>query len=285
MLTKLNVYSSQSSSPELPLSSSGIGSDPLQIRNITGLGPVNADINTTANGVFKGENFNGSFVGKRNIVLTIGLNPDWEDQSMNSLRTLLYAYFMTGLLVTLDFESTNYPVVRTKGYVESFEPNMFSKDPEVQVSILCPEPDFVAVEPTVITGEVTDGSETIDVEYIGTSATGILIRVLANDDVPEFEGVLWIHLPTVPEPATFVIDPITIDSAHFLRMASIPGEKRVELVTVSTGVGVSKLSAVQTGSKWPMLYPGINPFAVLAYDSELLGQSWDLTYYARFGGL
>ena len=56
--------------------------DPIHIRDITGLGPVKAEIATTPFATSDGELFQGSTVGKRNIVMTLGFNPDWEgDQS------------------------------------------------------------------------------------------------------------------------------------------------------------------------------------------------------------
>ena len=82
--------------PTLPLLEDGdAGSDPIQVIGIDGLGPVKAAITTAPFGAFDGEAYVGASVGKRNIVLTIGLHPDWAIQTIEELRQLLYNYFMS----------------------------------------------------------------------------------------------------------------------------------------------------------------------------------------------
>jgi hypothetical protein len=76
-------------------------------------------------------------------VLTLGLNPNWVDQTVASLRRVLYRYLMPEAWTKLRFFSDDMPTVDIEGYVESFDPNMFTQDPEIQVSIICPKPDFI----------------------------------------------------------------------------------------------------------------------------------------------
>src|SRR6266542_614762 len=153
MITQMKVTNPRVASSPLPVVSLGTeATDPIQIKNIEGLGPVDATVNTAQYGSIDGEFYNGSVVGKRNIVLTVGLNPNYASQSMEFLRQCLYQYFMPKSAVSLRFASTHMPEVSIDGVVESFEPNMFSKDPEIQVSIICPQSEFVAVIPTAIQG-------------------------------------------------------------------------------------------------------------------------------------
>ncbi len=103
MLTKVEVFGPVPLI--LPLGEGETNTDPIQIRDVQGLGPVKANVNTSPFGSFDGEAYTGSSVGKRNIVLTLGLNPNWKDQSITSLRQLLYTYFMPKRAVTLRFFS------------------------------------------------------------------------------------------------------------------------------------------------------------------------------------
>ena len=55
-------------------------------------------------------------------------------------------------LLVWSFYSDDMGPVEISGIVESVEINSFSKDPEFIVSIICPDPYFTALTPTVVTG-------------------------------------------------------------------------------------------------------------------------------------
>jgi hypothetical protein len=104
LIKRIEISSIYSNAPDLPLSSLFVpNDDPVQIRNVEGLGPVKADISATPFATGRGELYQGSSTGKRNIVLTLGLNPNWVNQTMASLRQLLYRYFMVESWATLRF--------------------------------------------------------------------------------------------------------------------------------------------------------------------------------------
>ena len=154
MLTEVKAYSSWRSAPTLPLSDGGRPeSDLIQLRNIDGLDPVKAAVNTSPFGSVDGASHTGSSVLTRNIVLTLHPNPNWDNWTFESLRRLLYSYFMPKRQTRLVFYSDDMIPVEISGIVESVSVNIFSKDPELQVSIVCPDPYFTALEPTVLTGQ------------------------------------------------------------------------------------------------------------------------------------
>ncbi|HXQ38634.1 MAG TPA: phage tail domain-containing protein, partial [Anaerolineales bacterium] len=186
MLTKMEVYGVTDGLPEIPLLGDSVDNDLIQIRDIGGLEPVKANINTTPFAGYNGEYYLGSNIGKRNIVVTFGLNPDWEDQSISTLRQLLQSYFMTQNQIKLRFFSDELPTCEILGYTESFEPNRFSKDPEVQVSIICPEPDFVGIVPTVINGTVQNTLEYTEIVYEGSVPTGFVLEVASSVTNPSY---------------------------------------------------------------------------------------------------
>jgi Phage tail protein RIFT-related domain len=281
VLTRLEVLGLRSLVPTLPLDEDGVaGNDPIQVLDIQGLQPVKASITTTPFGAFDGEAYVGSSVGKRNIVLTIGLNPNWAIQTIEELRQLLYNYFMPKLLVQLRFHSSNFPVVKIEGYVESVEPNIFVKTPTMVVSIICPEPDFLAVDLTTVTGITNDGTDWDDILYIGSVETGFNLQITQAVGTPG-TNTIQISLTGQYAPQVFPTKGNLTSDIRW-EMSSIPGGKYIRSVSMVTGAVQNFLNDLAADAMWPVLYPGPNKIAVV---TPVVGQNWELTYYARFGGL
>lgn len=277
----MEVFSAQPSAPELPLGSLDLANnDPIQIHNIDGLGPVKADISSTPFATGKGELYQGSSVPKRNIVIALGLNPNWEDQTISSLRHLLYGYLMPQAWCKLRFFSDDMPVVDIEGYVESLEPNIFAQDPELQCSIICPKPDFIEVDAIIFDGVVGDSA--LEFDYYGNVDTGFELRVDGATALPAYTGQLSvIATPVGLDPQTFVINPVTINALKSFKLTTMQNQKRAQNFALSDGAITNLLQAV-TQAVWPQLKPGSNSFQVTAATP---GQQWTLAYFTRFGGL
>lgn len=257
-----------------------------QIRDIQGLGPVKADISTTPFGSVDGELYNGSSMGKRNIVFTFGLNPAWSaGESMASMRKDLYTYFMPKRWVNLEFVSTHMPNVQIEGYVESVEPNMFSSDPEIQVSIVCPQPNFVATTPSSVGDVVQTAPGTpATIEYEGTIETGF---VLSLASVVPFNGDLTVtNIGLITESLT-VTTPATVTATRNFVLSTLQGDKYVRLMTGSV-VDHNMLAGMLSGMAWPKLVPGDNQFIVTADPSGVYpmpDSPWSMSYLAQYGGI
>jgi hypothetical protein len=281
VLTELKAYSSWQSAPELLLTDPGSPeTDLIQITNIDGLDPVKASVNTSPFGSVDGEAYTGSNVLSRNIVLTLHPNPDWDNWTSEILRKLLYSYFMPKRATRLVFYSDDQVPVEIFGIVESVEANPFSKDPEFQVSVICPDPYFVALEPTVLTGQsIRAGGTVREVDYKGSVEIGIGVKVtFASGAAPALIGIQIGD----PEIAYFRVN-ASVSASKYFEMSSLPMRKFVQNVDLSTGVISNLLShVVQEGSSWPHLQPGTNDFSVVT-DAGV--QDWELTFYERFGGL
>ena len=281
MLTQLEAYSSWESAPVLPLSDNGREeTDLIQIRNITGLDPVKAAINTSPFGSVDGVAFTGANVTTgRNIVLTLRPNPDWNTWSYEGLRRLLYSYFMPKLLVRLLFRSNDIPPVEIYGYVEDVSVTQFSSDVEIQVSIICPDPYFTAVSPTIVTGPSSDGSNPLDVPYNGSVEAGINVEVTRfADPAPTFIAV------QIGEAViSYFRVAATVSSTMYFLMNSVAGSKYARNVTWNTGVITNLLPKLQVGSQWPTMKPGVNDFSVITDTPG--NQEFQLTYFERYGGL
>lgn len=277
MLTQVEVLAAGAPSLLLPIGVT-TGSAPIQIKGIDGLTPVKASITTAPYGTIDAESLVGSSVGKRNIVFKLGLNPDWADQTIEGLRQELYKYFMPKDDVALRFTSTHLPLCEIFGTIEGFEQNIFSKDPEIQVSVICPSPDFVALDPTVIDGTVGDGSSgyTIDHTYSGMPA-GVEIEVVSSPANDSYSGPLDIQVNS----GIFSVDPVAIDALNTFNLGSIPGDKYVRRIAPA-GLVINLLGVSGPARVWPVLRKGVNSIKLVAEEN---GQTWQLVYYARFGGL
>lgn len=282
MLTEVKAFSSWRSAPTLLLDDNGKPeTDLIQVRNITGLDPVKASVNTSPLGSVDGESYVGSSVLGRNIVLTLHPNPDWDTWSFESLRRLLYSYFMPKSLSRLVFNSDDLVPVEIFGIVESVEVNMFSKDPELLVSIICPDPHFSAVDPTVITGQtIREGGLVSLVEYNGTIETGMRVKVTSVTAPDPTDIAIQIGDPTL----TYFATEAEVDSTTYFEVSSFPTRKYVQNVEIGSGIITNLLPKVHTqeGSAWPLLQPGENEFAVVTDQGV---QDWELIFYERFGGL
>jgi hypothetical protein len=282
MLTELKAYSAWLSTPVLPLDPNGRPeTDLIQIRNIDGLDPVKAAVNTSLFGSVDGAAYTGGNVASRNIVLTLHPNPDWKTWTHDDLRRLIYSYFMPKRPTRLVFYSDDMDPVEIEGIVESVELNRFSKDPEFKVSVICPDPYFTSVDPVVLTGTtVRSGGATTPVDYEGNIEAGINVKVTwVSNPAPTVIGI-QIGSPVI---TYFTVD-ASVNAGLSFEANSVPMNKYLQNVNLNTGVITNLLSKahVLEGSLWPILQPGDNDFSVITDQGV---QDWELTYFERFGGL
>ena len=199
---------------------------------------------------------------------------------MSSLRQQLYAYLMPEQWCKLRFNSDEMPTTDIEGYVESFEPNMFSQDPEIQVSIINPKPDFIEIDATIFKGTVDDGSNQHVINYGGTISAGFEVRVDRTVELVAYSGPVTIKVENSSGIQSITINPITVNTIQSFKMSSVQGKKRVQAETILDG-SITNLLKNKSGI-WPELQPGENLVSVFA---DQPGQTWTLAYFTRFGGM
>jgi len=279
VLQTVRAFSAWESAVELPLDPSGsAATDLLQITNIDGLGPVTASINTAPFGSLDGDSYVGSAVGARNIVLTVKPNPDWATWTYEALRQLLNTYFMPKRMVRLVFESDEVPEVEIFGFVESNEPQIFSKEGEIQISVICPYPYFTSVDPVVMSGVFpADQPEPVNA---GTIETGFQLQLdYASGAANNYLQILMVRSGGLVEALRVLSD---VDANNYFRMSTVPGNKYAQSVAVSSGLITNLLSILEAGSVWSVLQPGENVMSIGGNGGDM---NWTLTYYNRYGGL
>jgi hypothetical protein len=251
-------------------------SDGFVVEDIQGLDPVKATLVSSSFANLDGAQYQSARREFRNIVMVIGLEPDYITTSVRDLRTHLYNFFLPKSQVELRFYMSDGLIVNISGRVESFETQLFTREPTVNISIVCFDPDFTETAPVSISGSsVSDSSEFL-VTYDGTIETGILFTLNVDRVLGEFtiyhrppDGVVR----TLDFSASLVADDVVV-------IDTVVGEKSATLTRTSTLS--SLLYAVSPQSNWFQLQPGDNYLRVYAVGSAI---PFSIEYTTRHGGL
>ena len=267
-LTQVSIQNGIGETLHLPLHSYVNG---FLVKDITGLDPVGASLVSTTVARLDGAQFQASRRETRNIVLTLGLEPDYTiHEDVGSLRRTLYNYAMPEAEVRLIFDLNGVPFASTLARVESLETSLFSASPEVQISFVAYDPDFIGVEQLKSGSPLSTGTTIV---YNGTVATGLhFIYTVDNLTDPWIEIVGPSGIPRRVQFKGVFSKTFEIDTR--------PGNKYVKEYGGVYG-NVSLLYAVHRTAIWPLLEPGTN---ILTFAT---GGNTTLTYDAnlRYGGL
>lgn len=114
----------------------------INVRSIEGIGPPKGNVNYTEIASGDGGVYNSARAGTRNITMELGL---MQTPSVEENRHKVYKYFVLNKEVTLTFE-TDKRICQIVGYVEECEPDIFSDDETIDISIVCPDPYFYSVD-------------------------------------------------------------------------------------------------------------------------------------------
>lgn len=254
------------------------------VNSITGLGAGTASINTTDVATNDGSLYNSARANSRNIVLSLRFL--FQD-TIEDVRQKSYKYFPLKKKVTLKFETDNR-LSEIDGYVESNEPEIFSKEEGSDISIICPYPFFHSaagdqvtvfsgVEPAfmfpfsnnsltenlLLMGEIQHKTENV-VIYEGDVETGITITIHALGAASD------ITIYNVSTREKMFIDTVKLQSltgagitaGDDIIICTVKGQKSVRLVR--QGVTTNILNCLGKNADWFQLSKGDNIFAYTA---------------------
>lgn len=259
------------------------------VKSITGLGPVKANVNTTEVATNDGSMFNSARLSQRNIVIQLAFVHSIYGEDIEEIRQKSYKYFPIKKNVELIIETDNR-YVRTIGYIESNEPDIFSKQEGTQISIICPDPyfysasedgnnvtDFYSIdpvfefpfsneslsEPLLIFGEIQIKIEGV-ITYHGDSEIGVMIYIHAigpatniniyNTETREVMSINTTKLEALTGKGIVASDDIIINT--------LKGEKSITLVR--EGKSYNILNCLDKNTDWFTLVKGDNIFAFTA---------------------
>ena len=268
----------------------------IAIKEITGLGPVKADLSMDRFALIDGAFLKGVRVGTRNVVLT--LIPWGED--IQQLRRKLYKYF--GVSETISLEViTDWVSAKSDFIVESVEPNIFSERQEIQVSLIGLDPYWKASSSQIqkvvgfndtvpqfefpffsennhklIFGDMTNSTGK-DIRYLGDTAAGAIITFTFNGTV----GNLIISNTTYDETMS-ISKAGQFYAGEQLVVDTRPGKKSI---THFAGGKKSYITGVlAAGSDWIQMHPGINTIA-LQYAGGSEDMSVAIEYETLYRGI
>lgn len=258
------------------------------VRRIDGLGPVKADISSTGYALLDGVRFSGARKGARNIVLDLEL---LSSRPVEQNRIRLYDIFP--VKETITFEITNDSgTFTTEGYVESFEPDIFSERESIQVSILCPDPYFYGAEDRGVVLNFDEGYSKFEFplindsltsnliilgdnvrlkskefRYNGTSDTGIDVTANFGKSV----NVFWIETQARGNVEKMVFNfrklpNVGVRPGDILWLNTNRGKKRAWLRRPSENKTYNVLGAFDVTGRWLRVKPGVNR---IGYGSDI----------------
>lgn len=286
MITKITVTNHRSETVEFVLRSPELSG--FFIRGVDGLGPTKATINTSESLSLDGSTFNSARKEQRNIVLKLGFleNPTIEDT-----RQASYKYFPLKQRVKVVVETDN-KTVQTYGYVESNEPDIFSKEETADISIICPDPYFYSViagvvnfsgvdaqfefpfsnesltEKLIIFGEImTEPQQSIF--YTGEAEVGFRMYIHAEGPVENvtIHNLVSLQSMTIDTDILTALTGEGLDHGDDIIISTLRGQKSVTLIR--DGVSINILNALGPDSDWLTLSPGDNIF----YYEATLGET------------
>lgn len=273
------------------------------VRNITGLGPPKADINSTELVTSDGALYNSSRIQTRNLVLYLDF---MMKPTIEAVRLLSYKYFPVKKFVTIKME-TDSRVAEVSGYVESNEPDIFSKKEGTQISIICPDPYFYSENENIVTfsgfeslfefefsnesldtnlitmGEISTVTTNV-VEYYGDAEVGLVMVLKANGPV---ENPMVVNLNTnesirIDSAKMIALTGSDIVAGDEIRISTLRNNKFV--VLLRNGVYTNILNTLDRDTDWFTLAKGDNEFAYFA-DDGLLNLYFEIRYRMVYEGV
>ena len=230
---------------------------------VYGLNPAPAAINTTPVIGMDGTRYNSARLGERNVVISLNIRGDIEENRIN-----LYKYFRVKNPIRIFYKNEHMDVY-IDGYIDTFENDFFQMLQQPQISIICPNPYWRAMNETEIDFDtVTAMFEfpfAIEAPGIPFSEVSEVAVTYFNAGSVETGGVI-----TFTALADDVINPIfynvtnntffglsvTMQESDTIVINTQRGEKSVYLIR--GGIKTSLLNNRIEGSTWITFEPGEN---------------------------
>lgn len=261
---------------EFPMSLFTPDANGMFIDHIDGLGPVDDNISTKPFGSGDGEYFVGRHRGKRNIVLHFGFESRGYDVAAARDALIRTFYTVGDTMFFLRFEFDDKDPVIIGGYLETTESDLFVSDPEGQLSIICPRPNFVATEIKTATGVTDNDPALIDLENEGNREVGFGVKIIPDSGIEDHFADDLIYETKIATSVVGVFN--TFNTLHVrgwtqdLDEPMVAGEewwldtrvgrKRIYIKDPATGDERNSMRGMTSDSRWPKIYPGTSKFSI-----------------------
>lgn len=222
--------------------------DKYFVKSVDGLGPPELNLSLPTNLYLPGYQAKAT-IFNRELVILLGLNPDYTmAETVADLRAAIYSLFgpyNNGPQMYVELVTT-LGSLTVDAYVKKIEPNQFSKDQQIVVTVDCVSPYFSPLGATTIT-DLSRVDKSIHFIYEGNAVTGVHLQAQFTSPGSSFQlqnSQSNIHLHVDYPFATG--DIVDVNTTHGQRT-----------FTVNHGGDiVNLLYATSDESDWPQIYPG-----------------------------
>lgn len=268
---------------------------PFIIKKIEGLGPPEQSL-SMSDAPFGGRNYNGQRGVGRRIVITLGFNTAaYPGESIASLKQLLYRVTNSTsetpltfyLLDNFSVDATQTDILTSyrydvglasiNGYTTRVDPDEFSREPQMVVTIECEAPYFI--DSTATRQTFTGPSFTL--ENTGSVPVGLYLELIVAGKASKL---------TVTESSQYPNQVFSIvrnfpGGGERVEIETIPGRRTAELFI---GGSYQNLLGNVNNPDWIMLRPGTNIFTISGTTTNGDAATWlaiKTEYYARYLGI
>lgn len=262
-------------SVDLPI----IGADPagpFVLKGVDGLGPPEREV-TISRTVQEGGKRQGTRTHNRQIVARVGLQPEWDiGQTPAELRTILYGLLTPkyGLPVVAQIMLGGTVIAQSQGDISRFETALFSKDPEVQITLDCDYPYLKSPTARIQMPEksVVDGKTAIDIENEGTAPAGFWMSFTLQSAQPT-------PLQISDDSAFGQIMEIggLWEAGDTLIIDTRTGQRNIWKTRSGTTVPVSAIGDLSGTSPWMQLHGGDNRLLINNLAFDFVGNGFEHT--------
>lgn len=237
------------------------GTDRFIMRGMIGLDADEIIPKFYGNGALNGDKFYRLGLKPREIVMRLVMNPTWSiGESYSDLRDGLYRAISASRSsgVTITFYAAATSVAKLDGYITKFEVPHFSKESEVQITIMCNDPLLRGVQPVELYSNHFTGADVIVADQFSTAPHGFEMQVTFTGTTADFilrDAAAWDwQFKVVPDSSFLTGDVLYLSSEN----------DNKQLYMIRSAVTTYLMDKVVPGSVWPSIFPGRNTFNIPA---------------------
>lgn len=256
----------------LPLGSAA-SAGPFVLKKVTGLEPPDVDV-IVSQGLNSEATLQGLSETNREVTLLVGYKPDYSvGQTIGDLRSQLYPWMTPkfGLPIKLSIlDSNGVLLAYTMCNIKKFETDIFSKDPQVLITLTCVG-TYLSAPNYIYPSIVTLPKPNFVLTNPGDAPSGFLMTLNITSNMARFDLYNRFNVRMRYNYALLAGDIVTVSTKPGERMAYVN----------RSGTIINLLSHQDPTSDWIMMFAGQNPFQY--YSSSFTFSS--ITIYPRYWGV
>lgn len=233
-------------------------------------------------GLVSGKKYYEYTMRPRDIVMRVSLNPIFSiNEDVSEIRDAIYRLISANRSgeLTLKFKDAGVIVSVIKGNVTKMEVPYFTRTPELQITINCPDYMFRSPAPYALDLDELPSANPVRVlDEKSTAPHGLNFKVKFTAVTSSF---VIQDDPSDPDWQFEVIPPTSFQIDDELWFSSEFGAKSV-FWNKDSGTDIELMDKISSGSVWPEVFPGVNTL----YFMQIANFDWlELNHKFAYWGL